>query len=532
MASDPIKRARIWPLRLATAAVACAAALLLPGPGGIGGMGTAAAQWGWGWGGQERGGYDRRPSRRPAPQQPQSFGFPFFGGGWSGGGGGWQDNWHEPRRPAPQPQQDFSRAPPPKKPEVEPPKTVLVLGDAMADWLAYGLEDAFSEAGAFGVIRKHRTNSSLIRNEPREYDWVQGARDALAERADVVVMMIGLGDRHAIRERAPARPQQPAKPNDPVAPAAKQGDIADRPNDPGAAKPTEGEAPEQRAAPAAETAAPPERTGPAVSHEFRSEKWVELYGKRIDDVIAVLKAKRVPVLWVGLPPIRGTRARAELSFLNEIYRSRAAKAGIVYVDVWEGFVDESGEFTNMGPDVMGQVRRLRSGDGVFFTKFGARKLAHFVDREINRLMSRDAPMALPIPDEQKQLVPTPGGPAARPSAGPVVSLTGGTPKPEPLLGGRQDAGAADALAAKVLVNGEPIEPAAGRADNFIWPAQAAANPDDVVEPPPEPVVTRPGRALTAPPPRTPAAPRPGQRRDGVAEGSRQPAGQTPARAVR
>ena len=31
-------------------------------------------------------------------------------------------------------------------------------------------------------------------------------------------------------------------------------------------------------------------------------------------------------------------------FLNELYRSRAEKAGIVYVDVWDGFVDEAGKF--------------------------------------------------------------------------------------------------------------------------------------------------------------------------------------------
>lgn len=499
-----------WSVRLACLAAATAAALLAQGPAALG-PGPAAAQWGWGWGGGYDRNYDRRPARRPQQQAP-SFGFPFFGG-W-----GRQDHWNEPRRTAPAPQQDFSRAPPPRKPEVEAPKTVLVLGDSMADWLAYGLEDAFSEAGEFGVTRRHRSNSSLIRNEPRDYDWLQGARDALAaERADAIVMMIGLGDRHAIRERAQPRPPAGARPNDP-------------------AKPGEAGAPEQPAAGAAE-ATPPDRPGPAVSREFRSERWVELYSKRIDDVIAVLKSKRVPVLWVGLPPIRGPRARSELSFLNDVYKQRAEKAGIVYVDVWEGFVDESGDFNTMGPDVMGQMRRLRSGDGVYFTRFGARKLAHFVDREINRLFSRDTPMALPIPEEQKQLVPGPGqpsGPAARPVSGPVVSLTGDTPKPESLLGTRQDAAAGDTLAVKTLINGEPIEPASGRADNFVWPAQTAAGADDIVEPLPEPSAGRQQRALTAPAPRNPVAPRPGTRREGVAESARPPAAQSPAapRAIR
>ena len=36
-----------------------------------------------------------------------------------------------------------------------PERNVLVLGDAMADWLAYGLEDAYTERPDMGVIRKH-----------------------------------------------------------------------------------------------------------------------------------------------------------------------------------------------------------------------------------------------------------------------------------------------------------------------------------------------------------------------------------------
>ena len=96
-----------------------------------------------------------------------------------------------------------------------------------------------------------------------------------------------------------------------------------------------------------------------------------------------MKSAGVPVIWVGLPSQRDTEASANSSF-NEIYRSRAGKAGIVYVDVWDGFVDEDGKFSPQGPDYLGQTRRLRTSDGVYFTKLGARKLAHYVEREIDR----------------------------------------------------------------------------------------------------------------------------------------------------
>src|ERR1035437_2219431 len=69
--------------------------------------------------------------------------------------------------------EDFSKAPPPAKRETVPERNVLVLGDAMADWLAYGLEDAYAEQPDMGVIRKNKTVSGLIRDQPKgdAADW-------------------------------------------------------------------------------------------------------------------------------------------------------------------------------------------------------------------------------------------------------------------------------------------------------------------------------------------------------------------------
>ncbi len=106
----------------------------------------------------------------------------------------------------------------------------------------------------------------------------------------------------------------------------------------------------------------------------------------------------MPVLWVGLPAIRGTKSTSDMSYLDELYRERAEKAGITYVDIWDGFVDDQGRYALQGPDFEGQIRRLRTGDGVHFTKAGAVKLASYVDRELRRVMSNHVlPVALPGP---------------------------------------------------------------------------------------------------------------------------------------
>ena len=76
------------------------------------------------------------------------------------------------------PRQDFSRAPGPAKRDTVAERNVLVLGDAMADWLGYGLEDAYAEQPDMGVIRKHKTVSGLIKYQPRgePADWAAAAQ--------------------------------------------------------------------------------------------------------------------------------------------------------------------------------------------------------------------------------------------------------------------------------------------------------------------------------------------------------------------
>jgi hypothetical protein len=98
------------------------------------------------------------------------------------------------------------------------------MGDANADWLAFGLEDAFSEKPEIGIVRKHSTDSGLIRyDQRRESEWPQAARELIAaEKPKFLVMMIGNNDRETIREKAPppanAQPTQPPPPVPPTPP--------------------------------------------------------------------------------------------------------------------------------------------------------------------------------------------------------------------------------------------------------------------------------------------------------------------------
>ena len=424
--------------------------------------------------------------QRPQPQRAGGG----FGGGWFG-----NDTFAPFQQHAPQPRwngrqtlppvrEDFSKAPPPEKRNTVPERHILVLGDAMADWLAYGLEDAYAEQPDMGVIRKHKTVSGLIKYQPKggPADWAAAAKGILAtEKADAIVVMLGLDDRVAIREPATDKsdnrsPDMKSDKKDAKAkPDGKPSSAKPAAKSDGATKATDYELSPDDAADNSDAppVTVPEKSARSLNglYEFREEPWVELYRKKIEEMIGVLKSKGVPVLWVGLPVVYGPKATADTLFLDSLYRDVAGKAGITYVDVWDGFVDEAGRFVQKGPDFEGQIRQLRSSDGVYFTKAGARKLAHYVEREITRLLAaRSAPITLPTEPAMPDANAVPGQPAPRPLAGPILPLVASSVGTDQLLGGPGTRPAAvDALAARTLLKGEALTPPPGRADDFAWP---------------------------------------------------------------
>jgi hypothetical protein len=456
---------------------------------------------------------------RPEPRQGVGR-----GGGGGGGGGGWfGGDFFQPFQQQ-QPKrvyQDYSKAPAPERRENTSERNVLVLGDGMADWLGYGLEDAYAEQPDMGVTRKVKTTSGLIKYQPKgePADWAAAAKGILAaERADAIVVMLGLNDRIPLREPAVDKTIKPddknpadkarkdAKSKEPGKDSGKDSSKDQKPGDPAtAAKPddktADSDLPQDDADNADTPAAAPEKAArsPNGIYDFRDDRWVELYTKKIEEMIGVLKSKGVPVIWVGLPAVRGTKGTADMLFLDSLFRDAAGKAGITYVDVWDGFVDEGGRFMQKGPDFEGQPRSLRAPDGVYFTRAGARKLAHYVEREITRaLAGRSAPIELPSEPATPDASAVPGQPAPRPIAGPILPLVASSVGTDQLLGGPGTRPASvDALASRTLVKGEALSPPPGRADDFVWPRREVGR-EQAKEPPKEQVKPDTPMAATTP----------------------------------
>jgi len=424
------------------AVVFCAACLLLvtSGPG-------SHAQWFW----QQQQPRQQRPPAlvqrppvpvqrlQPPPQQQQGGLFQFLFG-----------QTPQQQRVYQQPRQRVVAPPPvrrrqapvivrddPVVPKVDVAHHVLVMGDSLANLLADGLDDALEDRPDVEVVHKAKPDSGLVRSD--FYDWRKAVSEILAgdQQVSVGVMLIGLNDRQPLRE----------------------GDTV---------------------------------------HEPLSPRWLELYRDRIDAIAEAFATRRVPLIWVGAPPMQNGRLSADLITFNELYRQRVEKAGGQYVDLWGGFVDAENRYTATGPDVSGQPMRLRLGDGIHFTGAGARKAAHFVDLVIRRIIEAspdNSVIALPVPsdgggasapdqsagverliDQMVAGVPTLGlNPAlqARPLAGPIQPLTGHLQTPEqPLLTSITEArGRGDAALQLERIFGKGIapDPVPGRLDDYRWP---------------------------------------------------------------
>jgi uncharacterized protein len=406
----------------------------------------------------------------------------FGGGGW--GGGGWgggerggrrrhrhreseydygyeerrYDAWRERRvrRMSPYAQPQRRNAPVGAQGPVEAAKAevkekdpaafrVTVLGDAFSQLLAAGLDQSFAGDPKIAVLRRGNDNSGLVRSD--YYDWMKAAREIADDpkKPDMAVIMIGGNDRQAL-------------------------------------------------------------TADTGAQEPLSPRWRELYGSRVEGLIQIFKDKNIPVVWVGLPVMQPAGYSAAIAQINEIFRSSAAKAGVPFIDLWDKFTDEHGQYSAFGPDENGQIAKLRPADGIHFTEAGARKLALFVEGEIKRLYeereahipeSAKPALEAPAPAAPQPAVPVtfrspaetrspdkpPTLPADRADVGQLQQLTNvGLPKSDdlahkdPKQKAAQDASIERAVAAHVFVKGGAQPSRAGRADDSAFRPPAPAAP--------------------------------------------------------
>ncbi|MFN4271549.1 MAG: DUF459 domain-containing protein [Aliihoeflea sp.] len=202
---------------------------------------------------------------------------------------------------------------------------VLIVGDFVAGGLADGLETAFAENPDVIIASRTSGSSGLVRAD--YFDWPGRIGEFLeAENPKIVIVMVGANDRQQIV-------------------------VDGRAQDP------------------------------------RSEAWNKEYEARAARLAAEISDHGAHLVWVGTVPFRFRNMTSDMIAFNDLFRRVVEDAGGEYVDVWGGFVDEDGNFTANGPDMNGQPAQLRAEDGINLTRAGRRKLAFYLEKPLNRLLT-------------------------------------------------------------------------------------------------------------------------------------------------
>jgi len=251
---------------------------------------------------------------------------------------------------------------------------VVVLGDSLGDGLWSGLYRTFEEDKNLEIVNRSKVSTGFVRVD--YYDWNKALDDILKENDyQMAVVMFGANDNQPIR----------------------QGKEFFKPG---------------------------------------TDAWREAYAQRVEAFIKKLRAAKLAVYWAGLPIMRSPDQSDDAQFLNDVFREKAFINGAKFVDTWSGFTDDSGRYSAYGPDMEGQVKRLRADDGVHFTMRGYLKLAHFVEKEMRHdlnvaKLERNIPLAGDAQEQAKMMGravnagPTATPPLAETPVPPLADATDG-----------------------------------------------------------------------------------------------------------
>ena len=313
---------------------------------------------------------------------------------------------------------------------------IYVFGDTLADGVGAGFSRLLAGDPKTKVHQRSRAGTGLGR--PDRYDWNRAVAKLIeGKRVDVAVVFIGANDTHSA--------------------TTTQGRFA-----------------------------------------IGTDQWRAAYTAYVNEFLAQFKAHGTAVYWISLPAMWRPSYDQAIKQVSEVQRQSVLAAGMKFFNMRNLFADEQGNFVRGGFDLQGQFRNLRSRDGVHFLRHGNDKLAallyQVIEKDIQvaerggvsdfdsgtdgtttRVTSLNLPIfaqesetgaAIPV-DLGTKIAPVgtltadDDDPANRNRSSLIISGSAHnvTFSPEVTPG---------SAAAKVLLEGESVEPKAGRADDFSW----------------------------------------------------------------
>ena len=236
-------------------------------------------------------------------------------------GGGQEDQTPPPAPVVVKPKKGALPTPP--KPAAEKATTatrLAVFGDIMAVDLAKALDRLYQDDPNIIIVNQGVGSSGFAR--PDFFDWDKTAADQVDKNSfDIAVMVAGINDRQTIKQ------------------------------DGNSFKPL-------------------------------TPEWSDVYKTRVATFVQAIHGANKPLIWVGLPPMSKDDFSAAMGQVSSIQRLAVFAGGSDFLDIYDKFVDEDGNYTASGPDINGNIVQMRKTDGIRFTTAGADKLAFYVSQTI------------------------------------------------------------------------------------------------------------------------------------------------------
>ncbi len=213
-------------------------------------------------------------------------------------------------------------APPAAEPHytTERPLRVLLLGDSQMKRLDGVLQAALGSEPAVEVVPDWQDGSGLSRPDHR--DWPAHVRELLAaERYDAAVVFIGTCDPQDITEAGQV-------------------------------------------------------------YEALTPEWVEVYQRRVVDLVEALAGQVSHVYWVGLPRMRSPQLDQGIRQVARLhYQVCAERPNVRYINGWGLLSGPDGEYTSRLP-IRGRLTQVRTADGIHCTIAGSQLLARAIVERI------------------------------------------------------------------------------------------------------------------------------------------------------
>ncbi|EPW1217912.1 SGNH/GDSL hydrolase family protein [Campylobacter coli] len=118
-----------------------------------------------------------------------------------------------------------------------------------------------------------------------------------------------------------------------------------------------------------------------VYHRFGSDRWIDIYTYRVNEIINIAKQHHAKILWFEIPPVKKNELNEKIQILNKIYSEEILKNKQIFINT-KLFFSVNDEFSTYIKNENNKSIKMRTDDGIHFTSNGAKEMSKLLLQHI------------------------------------------------------------------------------------------------------------------------------------------------------